>query len=249
MNTIYSTCATCAQTMLVTEPDQRAHPDCAHSPDPLEQTIADYVTAATAGDNDLADQLEHAIHLYEAALPRLGAAALAYAQWGWPVFPLRDHGKAPLPSCRDCRTNRCDGPQSCGHQLCHGLKGATTDPELIRVWWAEHPQANIGLVTGRRFDVLDIDLPTGIWSWVELRDSGHLPPIHGIVTTPSGQHVYLPITGGGNLAGVKPGIDYRGEGGYVVAPPSIKADGARYMWAVRPSPTITTPAGEGLKAA
>jgi hypothetical protein len=76
------------------------------------------------------------------------------------------------------------------------------------------------------------------------------PAIHGVVSTPrGGQHIYLEPLGGGNLAGVIPGIDYRGAGGYVLAPPSVLVPAAlkcpppswplRYSWWVRPSPTLT----------
>lgn len=256
----YSTCATCGELMEVTEYDQRAHPMCEYTPDALTALIADFVAAATTGNDDLADQLEHAIHLYETAPPQFGAAALAYAAWGWPVFPLRAKGKIPLGKCGDCRTTKCDGPTTCGHQLCHGFKDATTNPNRIREWWTEHPQANIGLATGHTFDVVDVDLhdperplkPNGIWAWFDLENDPAHPPVHGVVTTPSGRHLYVTPTGGGNLAGVFPGIDYRGVGGYVVAPPSVRENGVRYQWSMRPSPQITDAtksAGERLKAA
>lgn len=259
MNT-YSTCTTCGDLMEVTEYDQRTHPACEYTPDALAALLHQYVAAATAGDDTVADQLEHAIRLYESAPPQFGAAALAYAAWGWPVFPLRDRGKIPLSKCRDCRDSKCDGPTNCGHDLCHGFKDATTNPDTIRRWWTEHPQANIGLATGHAFDVIDIDLhdpdrpdkPNGIWASLDLADDESHPDVHGTVTTPSGRHLYVTPTGGGNLAAVFPGVDYRGIGGYVVAPPSVRDNGARYQWAVRPSPRITDAtksAGERLKAA
>ena len=60
-------------------------------------------------------------------------AALAYAQNGWPVFPLK--GKIPFKDSS-------------------GLKDATTDPEQIQAWWTQHPTANIGLATGERSGII-----------------------------------------------------------------------------------------------
>jgi len=63
--------------------------------------------------------------------------ALQLAAKGKYVFPCRPRGKEPLTS--------------------HGFKDATTDPEQIRRWWSEHPDANLGLATGllSRLVVLD----------------------------------------------------------------------------------------------
>lgn len=158
----------------------------------------------------------------------LGRAALYYAhRWGWPVFPLVPGDKRPLTR--------------------HGFKDATTDPQQIKAWWAETPEANIGLPTGIRFDVLDVDWltkdgrPTGAQqAWPTLRDSGVLPDIHGVaMTARGGQHIYLQPQGGGNEARkFGYGLDYRGIGGYVVAPPSRTAT-SRWAWTVNPSPLLT----------
>jgi hypothetical protein len=65
-------------------------------------------------------------------------AALSYAEEGIPVFPCNPYNKRPLTE--------------------HGFKGATTDPERIRPWWREHPQAMIGIPTGSASGVFVIDL-------------------------------------------------------------------------------------------
>lgn len=138
-------------------------------------------------------------------------AATWYAHNGLPCFPLRPGEKRPATE--------------------HGLHDATTNPDQITAWWARWPQANIGLRTGLRFDVIDIDGPQGYASLTTLREQGHLPEILARVVTPRGLHLYVPATGRGNAAGTLPGIDYRGQGGYVVAPPSRRAeDGARWAW-------------------
>ncbi|MDP9144410.1 MAG: bifunctional DNA primase/polymerase [Actinomycetota bacterium] len=240
MSHTFTTCIACGGEVDVHTTGQRTHPTCTPPFNHEDDLTAQYVAAVEAENMPLADQLEHALDMLDAAPPRLGDAALAYVSWGWPVFPLGAKGKIPLPKCGECRETDCDGPEVCGHELCHGFKDATTNPDTVRRWWADRPHCNIGLATGHRFDVLDVD-PKGIWSWVDLRDSAGRPDIHGIAGTPrSGLHVYLTASGGGNLAGFRPGLDYRGVGGYVVAPPSIRADGHRYRWRVHPSPTLTS---------
>lgn len=148
---------------------------------------------------------------------RLSAPDILAATVGWyirhgiAVFPLRPGDKRPHPGSR-------------------GFKDATTDPDQVTRWWTSNPQSNIGLPTGHGFDVIDIDGPAGYQSMADLREGGHLPPILARVATPrGGMHLYIPPTGDGNAASFRPGLDYRGIGGYVVAPPSI-VNGRRYDW-------------------
>jgi hypothetical protein len=146
-------------------------------------------------------------------LPGLCASALWYASKGLHVFPVQAGGKQPYPGT-------------------HGCKDATTDQDQIRAWWTRWPDANIGIATGHLVDVIDIDgPPAGIKSWGRLKIEHKLPPILGKVSTPrpGGNHLYVPATGRGNGAKVAPGIDYRGLGGYVVAPPS-RTDVGHYVW-------------------
>lgn len=136
-------------------------------------------------------------------------AALWYAARGVRVFPC--HPGTKLPMTR------------------HGFKDAGTDPEEIRAWWAVEPQANVGLPTGHQFDAIDVDPPDGYLSLGEMRDAGLIPPTLGRVSTPRGAHLYIPATGRGNAAGMLPGIDYRGDGGYVIAPPS-RTEAGMWIW-------------------
>lgn len=142
-----------------------------------------------------------------------GAAALWYASVGLPVFLLQPRSKIPYPKS-------------------HGFQDATLDPAQIRAWWRWAPDANIGIATGHRIDVIDIDGPAGNESLAQILDD--LPPRLGWVSTPrpGGRHFYVPATGRGNDAAILAGIDYRGLGGYVVAPPSVTEQGA-YRW-IRP---------------
>lgn len=186
------------------------------SADSIEAQIR---AAIDAGANaDLLDQLGHQLgRADQKPEPSLPGAALWYANTGLRVFPLQPGRKDPYPAS-------------------HGCLDATSDQDQIISWWTHRPNANIGIATGHLVDVIDIDGPDGVHSWVELGDG--LPPILGTVSTPrdGGSHLYVPATGRGNKARIYPGIDYRGRGGYVVAPPSTLAvDPARtyhgpYTW-------------------
>jgi Bifunctional DNA primase/polymerase, N-terminal len=176
------------------------------------------------------DQVAVAVHLAqldredderEVRLAQPGAllaAALWYAQQSIAVFPLLPGGKVPITG--------------------NGYKNATIDLQQIRQWWQRSPQANIGLPTGHLFDVIDIDGPPGYASLADMRDAAALPPIIGKAYTagsedhpPGGRHLYVPVSGRGNGSNIAPGVDYRGKGGYVVAPPSRSAHtGRRWSW-------------------
>jgi hypothetical protein len=139
------------------------------------------------------------------------AAALDYAAKNWPVLACQPRGKRPL--------------------LDHGLHDATTDPERIADWWARWPAANVGLRTGDAFDALDVDGPAGEAALAGVMPASEAPTVDGpTVTTGHGWHVYVTATGLGNRAGVIPHVDWRGAGGYVIAPPSIHPGGTRYRW-------------------
>jgi hypothetical protein len=110
---------------------------------------------------------------------RLRDAAVGYASCGIPVLPL--HYPLPHPgrlqpvpgdqqrvglrsgtgcSCRDPDCGQV-GKHPLGALVPRGVKDATTNRAMVLAWWTRHPQANIGLATGHRFDVLDIDGLTG----------------------------------------------------------------------------------------
>jgi hypothetical protein len=184
--------------------------------------------------------------------PNLGLrdAALGYASRGIPVlplhYPLPHHSdlqaltsdqQLPSPVVRtscSCRDPGCGQPAKhpLGSLVPHGVKDATTNRARVLAWWTRHPQANIGLATGHRFDVLDVDGPAGE------RAIGQLAAAHGLAssgplvrTGGGGWHFYLAPTGLGNVhpRGLAH-VDWRGRGGYVVAPPSRHASGHPYQW-------------------
>jgi hypothetical protein len=157
-----------------------------------------------------------------------------YAGRGWPVFPLH----TPMtfgPKTGADRAKCSCGDGSCQNQGKHprtsnGLRDATTDLELIERWWDRWPDANIGVRTGDMFDVLDLD---GTDALDALDDAAPGAPalVGPMVHTGRGLHIYMTASGTGNrnplLAG---GVDWRGRGGYVVAPPSLHHLGHRYQW-------------------
>lgn len=233
---LYTTCPGCGDYILALGPQRRpTHALCTPPPDPAAHLEADFLAAAAAGDDDTADRIQASLDRLDqrdTTAPRLREAALAYANWGWPVFPLRPGQKTP-------------------YARSHGYRDATTDRDTVRTWWTRAPWANIGLATGNLFDVLDVDFKHGAMAcWPDLRDSEAMPAVHGLASTASGGlHVFLMPAGLGNHTnmGSRPGLDYRGRGGYVVAAPSVLADRRRYMWTVPPSPLITRRAREEVR--
>jgi hypothetical protein len=166
-------------------------------------------------------------------------AALAYARHGIPVLPV--HTPDPRGVCSCDRGVRCDRPGK-HPRLRHGLTEATTDPRLIEMWWARWPAANVGLRTGIAMDVADIDSAEG-WHGLTHLLGGELPPGPRVRTGSGGWHLWFHPTGFGNRVRLLPGLDWRGVGGYVVAPPSRHVRGD-YRWVRRPGDTL--PVGPGV---
>jgi hypothetical protein len=103
-------------------------------------------------------------------------------------------------------------------------------------WWSQHPQANVGLACGHRFDVLDLDGPAGVAALRQFAAEHRITlPATGPVVrsgrTEGGWHYYVAHSGLPRRRGVLDGVDYQALGGYVVAPPSRHASGRRYAWA------------------
>lgn len=153
--------------------------------------------------------------------------ALWYAELGIPVVPVKARDKRPLTA--------------------HGCRDATTNAERIEKWWGNWPNANIGIATGagdRPLCVLDVDIGHGSGkqgdeTLKELEaQHGKLPNTWVCRTGGGGLHYYFvcddpSITVG---ADVLPGLDFRGRGGYVIAPPSVHKSGRRYEWSAGSNP-------------
>jgi Bifunctional DNA primase/polymerase, N-terminal len=181
---------------------------------------------------------------------QLRDAALGYASRGIPVlplhYPLPDRhdlqpvgGTQPLPDpaagpgC-SCRDPGCGQPAKhpLGALVPHGVNDATTNRARVLAWWTQQPQANIGLACGHTFDVLDIDGPTGAQAMRTFAREHHLESSGPLARTGGGGwHLYLAPTGLGNVHphGLER-VDWRGRGGYVVAPPSRHRSGHPYTW-------------------
>lgn len=151
-------------------------------------------------------------------------AALRLADAGFSVFPLLPHDKHPNAALLPRDSN--DKPTWTPFQV------ERASIHQIEVWWSKAPNANIAIATGLVSNcfVLDIDGPQGLAS---LKEYGGIPSTP-IVRTGSGFHVYFKHPGFPvpNRVGILPGIDIRGDGGYVVAPPSIHPSGSGYTWKV-----------------
>jgi hypothetical protein len=151
-------------------------------------------------------------------------AALEYAGLGLRVVRLNERSKRP---------NIPDWPNT----------GATIDPTVIRRWFEEQPDANLGIVGGRGLAVLDVDTDKdGVDSLCRLvaehSENGRFPATAVAYTGSGGFHVYFrvpPDDTVGSPIGFLPGLDVRGTGGQVVAPPSIHPEtGKPYLWIWHP---------------
>jgi hypothetical protein len=163
-------------------------------------------------------------------------AALVYARRGWPVIPLHQ----PY-------TRRGEIRCTCGHLDCSsigkhphtrdGVHAASVDSDEIQQWWTRWRHAGVGIATGGQAGivVLDIDPDKGGNDSLRtlLDEHGPLPAGRVVRTGSGGAHHYfhhperLPNTAGR----LGSGIDTRGDGGYVVAPPSRHRSGNQYTLA------------------
>lgn len=150
-------------------------------------------------------------------------AALQLAGRGWRVFPCH----TPVAGGCSCGKTTCTDtgkhPRIKAWQV-----NAATDPDKIIAWWNKWPNANIGLATGGGLVVLDIDgreqyeILQGV-----IARYGPLPPCP-VVKTGRGLHLYMSGTIGSSRK--VDGLLIRGDGGYVIAPPSLHANGQHYQW-------------------
>lgn len=174
--------------------------------------------------------------------PDMLTHALAYAERGWPVFPIH----TPTADGCSCRKSNCDRVGK-HPRISQGRNGATTDEATIRTWWGVWPNANIGIATGHESGLIVLDVDDGGDESLRGRE---LPDSVESITGSGGRHIiYLrPDSPDRFRTRVKflDGLDSRADGGYIVAPPSLHASGNRYEWegssdpmegvAVMPSP-------------
>jgi hypothetical protein len=142
--------------------------------------------------------------------PDMARWAMSYAAKGIPVFPCT--GKQPLTA--------------------HGFKDASADPEQIAAWWSKYPTANIAMPTGEVSGMAvvekDADTPEALAIWRTLPDG---PTAKSGRASGEGRHRYLKATTAvrtRNLA--DRALTLKGDGGYIILPPSLHPDGNRYEW-------------------
>ena len=144
-------------------------------------------------------------------------AALGYLARGWSVVPIAPRGKRPLVRWELFQRRPSSEAEVTG-------------------WFERWPDANVGIVTGRVSGLVVVDVDPrhgGAESLVALeRTHGPLPSSVEAETGGGGRHLYFAHPGGvvRNRVGLWPGIDLRGDGGVVVAPPSVHPSGRRYRW-------------------
>src|SRR5258707_910875 len=153
--------------------------------------------------------------------------ALGYAARGWRVFPLHSIQSGA------CSCGRKDCSSAGKHpRTRNGVKDATLDAGQIASWWATWSAANIGIATGSGLYVIDVDCAKGgtLESLLDLGITGCMWTLSA-QTGSGGYHLYLSTEQAlSNTAGkLAAWVDTRGEGGYVVAPPSRNQHG-RYIW-------------------
>jgi hypothetical protein len=176
-------------------------------------------------------------------------AALAYAERGWQVLPLwwPSSGGA-------CACGRSDCESVAKHPIHrlvpHGLHDASSALDTVTRWWRSVPRANVGIRTGAASDlvVLDVDGPHGRRALRTLVAAHGLFAARWARTGGGGWHAYFshPGTNVPSSAGrVGDRLDLRGEGGYVVAPPSRHWSGQAYQWIALPD-DAAPPSGREL---
>lgn len=163
---------------------------------------------------------------------QVAQAALGYANQGFYVFPVHTMAEGRCT----CDDPACNNPAK--HPLTkNGLLDATDNATVIRNWWMQAAQANVAIRTGpeSRVWVLDLDGAAGLADLETLEiQHGPLPTAPMVLTGGGGRHVYFALPKDRNVQNRTQchgmSIDVRGNGGYVIAPPSIHESGRRYDW-------------------
>lgn len=193
---------------------------------------------------------------------RMQTAALLYARLGYAVFPIHEpvfdeDGRLAGCTCEEYRHSdecarkhphlhlepdqHCTSPGKCPRV--RWKEKSTTDPATIRAWWRLWPSANIGIDCGKsRLVVVDADAYKPDFAGGDVLG---LAETVAAVTGGGGWHEWYRQPEGKtyrNSDGLPAGVDVRGAGGYIVAPPSVHNSGARYEFAEGRKPVQLQPA-------
>jgi len=181
----------------------------------------------------------------------LGAAALEYAAMGWPVCPgahLRREIDGKRETGRACSCDRVGCPAPGAHPVSPTWQmQATADIQTIENWWETRPEANVILVTGRVFDVLDVPASAGRKALARMTAAGVEP---GPVSAGPNRTQFYVATRGAPAdeeewwsCGLDASPDFSAEttalrwhtrDSYVLAPPSRLREGQDVRWVRQP---------------
>ena len=166
--------------------------------------------------------------------------ALQYAAFGWRVIPLHypvfDAATGECSRCSCSAGKDCDKPGK-HPRISEWPKNATTDGQIIGEWFGASNKTNIGIAAGKNSDllVLDVDGQEGVSSV-----KGRAGLVTPTAKTGNGYHLFFKYPSDlppetleiirRNKVRFLPGLDFRGDGGQVVAPPSRHYSGSYYSW-------------------
>ena len=154
-------------------------------------------------------------------------AALQYVRRGWSVIPIHSMQGGQC----SCGNPECASPGKHPRVRWTEFMKARATEAMVQEWWRKWPDANVGIVTGpiSEIAVIDIDGPEG----EESIKSQDVPITLTCLTGGGGRHLYYRYPRGGSVqtkTGILRKVDTRGEGGFVVAPPSRHHSGKCYAW-------------------
>jgi hypothetical protein len=183
--------------------------------------------------------------------PPLGDVAAQYASMGWPVC-LGAHTyrgtRAAMEMGRACSCDRLGCPAPGAHPVSPAWQmQATVDEKIIRSWWETRPEANVILVTGRVFDVLDVPLTAGAAALADMETAGL--PVGPVAVLAPDRMLFFVVTRGSPAdedewwscgldsepESVVLGLRWHCRDSYVLAPPSRAAGDPAASWLRPPS--------------
>jgi len=171
--------------------------------------------------------------------------ALRYADYGWYVLPLHTASGA---ACTCPKRHACPSPAK-HPRIRQWPRNATRDKAKIKAWWMTWPDSNIGIVTGQVSGIVALDIDPNHGGEESLAallraNGGEWPPTVAQHTGSGGRHMLFAYPGHAirNSAGrLGLGLDIRGDGGYIVAPPSRHVSGGTYSWVQHPDEARLAP--------